>query len=192
MHAEAKQDEKAVTEPRQGEGQEDADDEGSPLDDEHHQIFTGRARKEPVAALCSPAHRKDIAPKSILKKPVGTTAEATPAEVDDAPSGQFSRDYGSEIKDHSGGVKLFQETLAKLKGAEGNSRAAHTAGGPVRETQGGVPIPRIVLNTDAGPVGATTNSNGEPVFVAAPGSRDSDGESSDGNGHKFLSKCCSS
>ena len=190
VQAKAEQDEEGMTKPRHGESKEDADDEGSPLDDEHHQIFTGRARREPVAAVCSPAHRKDIAPKSILKKPVGTTAEATPAEGDDAPSGQFSTDYGSEITDHSGGVKLFKETLAKLKGGEGNSRATHAAGGPVRENQGGVPIPRIVLNTDAGPVGATTNGNGEPVFVAAPRSGDSDGESSDGNGHKFLSKCC--
>ena len=137
--------------------------------------------------MCSPTHRKDITPKSILKKPVETTAEPTMPEGDDAPLGQFSKDYGSEVKDQSGGVKLFQETLAKLKGGE-SSRA--TGGGPVRETQGGVPIPMIVLNRDARPIDASTNSNGESDFVAAPGSRDSDGESSDGNGNKFLSKCC--
>lgn len=79
--------------------------------------------------------------------------------------------------DNRGGVKLYQDAVARLKAGEGN-RAANNASGPVHGDRGGVLIPALTLDTEAGLVVARTNSKGEPAFPVVPRGGD-DGGSGD-------------
>ncbi|CAD6565774.1 MAG: hypothetical protein ASARMPREDX12_006765 [Alectoria sarmentosa] len=76
-----------------------------------------------------------------------------------------------EPRDNSGGPELFRKTVGRLKAGEGKM-AANNGSGPASEDQGGVPIPKLMLETDDGPVGARTNSKDEPVFTVRATPRD--------------------
>ena len=119
----------------------------------------------PIAPLNSPHHRHDITPKSILKKTVGTAAEARLAEEGGMPSWEQSgRDRFSEGQDPRGGTKLFQESLAKLR-ANHNTRTAEEYAldhlNSMTPRGAGTPRMNIELNALSG------------------GGEDSDGESAD-------------
>ena len=98
--------EKATTEPRRVElgGTEEFPDT---RDEDGGELPT----VPPVAPLNSPHHRHDITPKSILKKTVGTEAEARLPEEEE----EVGRDGASEAKDPAGGTKLLKQTVAKWK-----------------------------------------------------------------------------
>lgn len=180
---------KAATEPRNSESSEDNDDGGVIISDEHFQLSTAKEEQQPEGTASGPASEKEIKQplKSILKKTVGTKAEARQAEKRQAearqiaagapPSGQ-TLDGGHE-DNNAGGVKLFQGAAERLKASKDDVED------PVPEKQGGVPIPQLVLDTDNGLVAARTNSNGEPVFDSSA-SGDGDG---DGNPSGKGSKC---
>ena len=117
--------------------------------------------------------------KSILKKTVGTKAEARQAEARQAEAQQTEAAGSSseqvlhgEHEDNSGGgIKLFQGAAERLKASRDDVEV------PVQEKQGGVPVPKLVLDTDMGLVAARTNSDDEPVFEP-PASGDGDGSPS--------------
>ncbi|KAF6234659.1 hypothetical protein HO173_007285 [Letharia columbiana] len=156
--------ENAASAPRKSESSEDNDDGGTRLSDEHRFQFTVKEGKKSVGTASGPAFRKgNVQPKSILKKIVGTTAALRKTERGRPPSEQANNDV--ETEDKSGGARLFHDAAGRNKAGEGNS-VTNNASGPVREDQGGAPIPTLILHTDAGPIRARTNSNGEPVFVA--------------------------
>ena len=118
--------------------------------------------------------------KSILKKTVGTKAEARQAEAKQAEAKQAEARQtatggsssgqvpdGEHEDNNGGGVKLFQGAAERLKASKDDTED------PVQEKQSGVLIPQLVLDTDTGLVPARTNSNGEPVFdPSEPGDGD--------------------
>lgn len=85
--------------------------------------------------------------------------------------------------DNHGGVRLFQDTVGRLRAGGGSSAVNDgTSRGPNPEDQGGVPVPTpptLVLERGAGIVGARTDSNGAPVFAAPPGEAGNDSSSRD-------------
>ena len=113
-----------------------------------------------MGTASGPAFEKENGPplKSILKKTVGTKAEARQTGGGGSTSGQV---LDGEDEDNGGGVKLFQGAAERLKASKDDARDT------VHEKQGGVPIPTLVLNTDAGLVAARTDSNGVPVFESS-------------------------
>ena len=114
----------------------------------------------PLAPLNSPHHRHDITPKSILKKTVGTAAEARQAEEGGMPSwGQFGRDGVSEPKDPSAGTKLFRETIAKYKAARNSKKVEEDVVSRLNtETKSEAGTPRLNMELNAISGG---DSNGE-------------------------------
>ncbi|CAF9933935.1 MAG: hypothetical protein ALECFALPRED_005796 [Alectoria fallacina] len=76
-----------------------------------------------------------------------------------------------EPRDISGGPELFRKAVERLRAGEGKM-AANNGSGPAGEDQGGASIPTLMLETDAGPVGARTNSKDEPVFTVTAMPRD--------------------
>ena len=176
QRAKAKQGEKAATEPRNSESSEDNDDGGVIVSIERLQLSAAKEEEQPVDTASGPAPEKENKQplKSILKKTVGTKAEARQAEARQnaarvSPSGQVPD--GEHEDNNGGGVKLFQGAAERLKASKDDVED------PVPEPQGGVPIPQLVLDTDPGLVAARTNSNGEPVFDA-PEPGDGDGSPS--------------
>ena len=160
--------EKIATDPQKSESSDDCDEGGVRVSDEHHHEFTVKEGRKHVGTASGPAFKKEtVQPKSILKKTIGTTAEARQDGSGRAPSEQVN---GNEEPGDGAGARLFQETVGRLKAGEGGP-AANNAGGPIREEQGGVPVPSLILDTDAGPLRARTNSNDEPVFYVPRGSR---------------------
>ena len=165
--AEARQAEARQAEARQiGEGGSpsgmvlDGEDEANGRD---LPLSTAKEDKEPVGTASGPAFEKENAQplKSILKKTVGTKAEARQTG---SPSGKV---LDGEAEDNGGGVKLFQGAAERLKASKDDARES------VHEKQGGVPIPSLMLETDTGLVASRTNSVGEPVFdPSAPGDGD--------------------
>lgn len=150
----------------QSERSEEHEDGGARLSDEHRQLYTVREGKKPVGTASGPAFGKENGqPKTILNKPVGTTSRLGQTERGRSPSGQVNSDGESE--DNSGGVRLFNEAVGNLRAAQGK-RAANNASGPMRKHQNGGPIPKVMLDTDAGLILARTNSKGEPVFATPP------------------------
>ena len=104
----------------------------------------------PLAPLNSPHHRHDITPKSILKKTVGTAAEARQAEEGGIPWGQFGPDGVSEPKDPSAGTKLFRETIAKYKAARNSKKVQEDVVGRLNtETESGAGTPRLNMELHA-------------------------------------------
>ena len=128
-----------------------------------------------MVPLNSPHHRQDIRPRSILKKPVDTTAAAGQAERGMAYSGQVNSDEDSEDKDNSQGIKLFQATLAKFKAGGSNKATNNDSSPPIREEQGGVPTLRLGLET-------------RPDPAASPSPGDSDDDILE-RAKKFCPKC---
>ena len=142
--------------------------------------------KNSAGTASGPAFKKRFGqPKSILKKTVGTTAEARQAERGRSSRGQVNNN--EEPKENREGVELFQKTVGRLQAGEGNG-AANNASGPDREDQGGVrrPAPPTPgLDTGAGLVGARTNRNGGPVSASpladtAGGAGDDDSSGDEG------------
>ena len=117
------------TEPGQSETGEDKEDGGSRRGDEGCHQFTVKEDGKSVGTASGPVFRKERAqPKSILKKTVGTAAEARQADRGRAPSGQVE---GPD--DDRRGVRLFQDTVGRLRGSEGNV-ATSDPSGPVQGT----------------------------------------------------------
>ena len=148
--------------------------------------------KESAGTVSGPAFKKEIGqPKSILKKTVGTTAEARQAERDRSARGQVNND--EKPRDNREGVELFQKTVGRLQAGEGNG-AANNANGPDREDQGGVrrPAPPTPgLDTGAGLVGARTNRNGGSVFASPPSDTEGGAGNDDSSGDEGMtcSRC---
>ena len=161
--------EKATTEPRRVElgGTEEFPDTTRRSDEDDGILPT----LPPVAPLNSPHHRHDIAPKSILKKTVGTEAEARLAEEEE----QFGRDGVSEAKDPGRGTKLLRQTIAKWK-ADCMARRAQADA-----------VSR--LNTESPSEAGTPRLNIELNAISGGDNDGTDGESSDG-GRKFCRSCC--
>ena len=163
QRAKAKQGEKAATEPRKSESSEDNDDGGVSISDEHLQLSTAEEDKKPEGTASGPASEKENKQplKSILKKTVGTKAEARQAEARQTAAGGSSSEqilHGEHEDNNGEGIKLFQGAAERLKASKDDVE------GPVLERQSGASIPTLVLDTDTGLVAARTNSNGEPVF----------------------------
>lgn len=171
--------EKAATEPRHIESSEDSEDGGVRLNDEHRHLLTVKEAKKPVGTASGPAFGKENGqPKPILETTVGTPSKLRQTERGGSPSGQVASDEESE--NNSGGVRLFNEAVGRLRVSQGR-KAANNASSPVRESQGRGPIPKVMLDTDAGLILAKTNSKGEPVFVTPPAhtARETPGASND-------------
>ena len=185
QRAKAKQGDKAATEPRKSESSEDNEDGGVIISNEHLQLSTATEDKKLVVAAGGPAPEKENKQplKSILKKTVGTKAEARQAEARQAEARQAEaiqtaagesssgQVLEGEHEDNGGGIKLFQGAAERLKASKDDVEDS------VPEQQGGAPIPKLVLDTDTGLVAARTNSNGEPVFEPSV-SGDGDGSPS--------------
>ena len=97
-------------------------------------------------------------------------AEAKQAEAQQTEAAGSSSEqvlHGEHEDNNDGGIKLFQGAAERLKASKDDVEV------PVPEKQGGVPVPRLVLDTDMGLVAARTNSDDEPVFEpSAPGDGD--------------------
>ena len=177
QRAKAKQGEKVATEARTSESSDDDEDGGVKISNEHLQLSTATQDKKLVVTASGPAPEKENKQplKSILKKTVGTKAEARQAEARQAEARQTAAEgsssgqvlEGEHEDNNGGGIKLFQGAAERLKASKDDVDES------VPEEQGGAPIPKLVLDTDTGLVAARTNSNGEPVFdSSAPGDGD--------------------
>ncbi|KAL9076586.1 MAG: hypothetical protein Q9161_000918 [Pseudevernia consocians] len=130
--------------------------------------------KNSAGTASGPAFKKRFGqPKSILKKTVGTTAEARQAERGRSSRGQVNNN--EEPKENREGVELFQKTVGRLQAGEGNG-AANNASGPDREDQGGVrrPAPPTPTHRNGGPVSAS------PLADTAGGAGDDDSSGDEG------------
>lgn len=153
-----------ATEPRQS---ETTGDKG--IIDEHSHLSTVQEGKKPAGG---PALKENTPPKSILKKTVGTAAERRQMEGGGSASGQAND--GEQRKDNSEGVRLFRESVARLRASECDS-TPDDASGPAGECHCARPVPRLIMRTEAGALAAGTNGNAEPAFHPPDGGEDRSG-----------------
>lgn len=130
--------------------------------DEDYLLLAGPEGRDPLEPVNSPHHRRNIQPKSILKKTVDPLAAGGQAESGMAYPGYVD----SSAEDRSRGARLFQATIAKLK-AGTSSEPRQMAGSPLRVERGGRPTERLVLETrpDQGAF-SVTSDDGDDGFCA--------------------------